>query len=266
MTTHAPTLTVTALPLDIIYADRDANLAAAEAAIAQLPLTDVLVLPELFTTSFVKDAELLRELSEPDDGGRTIAWARRIAAERRMAVCGSFAACDSEGKLRNRGFIVLPSGEVTYADKRHLFCLSDESRNCAAGTTAPPVVTINGWRVAMIICYDLRFPAWCRNRGLSYDVMLVPANWPQVRSYAWHHLLIARAIENQAYWVGCDRSGLDDYGCYDGMSQIYDAMGKPIGCNGAAGIVTATLSHSDLERNRRKMPAYNDADNFTINF
>ena len=92
----------------------------------------------------------------------------------------------------------------------------------------PPVIRYRGWNISLVICYDLRFPVWCRNVNNRYDMLIVPANWPSARGYAWRQLLIARAIENQAVIVGADRSGCDDYGDYEYMSYVFDPSGHEI--------------------------------------
>lgn len=258
-------LRVATIELDIAFADVEANLKAAEEMILRLPEgTDVAVLPELFTTSFVKDNDLMARLAE-DNGGNTMARIRKISLEKNMAIAGSFLACD-HGRYFNRAFFVAPGGEAVFYDKRHLFSLSAEREVYCGGNELPPVVEFRGWKIAMIVCYDLRFPVWSRNVALAYDMLLVPANWPQAREYAWHHLLIARAIENQAVVVGADRGGTDDYGLYDRLSMIYDPLGRPVGrpLEGMPG-VWADVSLDELRKVRRRMPVADSADSFTIN-
>ena len=260
------TLRIVTLPLDIAQADPAANLAAFGAAMQRLPVgTDIVVLPELFTTGFVRDEALRAELAQPNSGA-TMQAVRHFAAAAGVAVAGSFMAATA-GRYYNRGFFVEPSGEETFYDKHHLFCVSAESETFTAGTDPVPVVRFRGWNIALVICYDLRFPVWCRNRMNAYDVLIVPANWASARGYAWNQLLIARAIENQAAVVGANRSGRDDYGEYDGLTQIYDAMGQPVGQPDdsiSRGAVTATLSYDELQRTRRRMPVALDADGFTL--
>ena len=116
----------------------------------------------------------------------------------------------------------------------------------------------------MIVCYDLRFPAWSRNIGGNYDLLIVPANWGKSRQYAWQHLLIARAIENQAYVIGINRSGTDDYGTYDNTSVIIDPKGYPLESTETNRIIKQTLHLSRVKEIRSYLPALSDADNFTI--
>ncbi|MDE7442679.1 MAG: nitrilase family protein, partial [Muribaculaceae bacterium] len=219
---------IAVIPLDIALADKNKNLDAVTTIVRSLRSdVDVVVLPELFSTGFISDAALTSELAE-SNSGNTIATLTRLAAECNLAICGSFLACTA-GSHYNRGFFIEPSGETTWYDKHHLFSLSCETKLLDRGEVVPPLVRFRGWTFSFIVCYDLRFPAWCRNVNQRYDIMLVPANWPVSRRYAWEHLLIGRAIENQAYYIGADRGGTDDYGCYDDMTMAFDYMGMPVG-------------------------------------
>lgn len=252
------------LPLDIVQADRDANHQAVASAAARVEAdTDLLLLPELFTTGFIADAGEALRMAEPfdDSSDSTLRQLATLAAKYNMALCGSYLKLDSEGRPANHAVFMEPSGEYAVYNKHHLFGLSRESEFYGAGNQEPPVVRYRGWNISMIICYDLRFPTWCRNRGLRYDLLLIPANWPDSREYAWNHLLIARAIENQAIVAGADRSGIDDYGEYPAeMSCVYDFKGKPAGSLSSDGFVYATLLKDQLEQYRRRFPFYKDAD------
>ena len=257
-------LRVAALPLDIKWADREANFKILEEALTQLPeRTDVLVLPELFSTGYADEPETLRNLAERNTG-QTIDRLKELAARFGVAIAGSYLASTPPG-IYNRAFFIEPTGEETFYDKRHLFSLSSEAKTFKAGTELPPVVRFRGWNIAMTICYDLRFPVWCRCRRNAYDLLLVVANWPQARGYAFEHLLIARAIENQCAVVGADRGGTDAYGCYDGLTQIYDCFGKPVG-QLCGPFVVADLSRMRQDEYRRKFPASEDADDFVVQF
>ncbi len=257
-------LQIAAIPLDIALGDKEANLRAVEQAVEGLdPSTDLVVLPELFSTGFVSDHDALIDLAETVSGP-TISRLIDLSHRCGVAIAGSFLAVVG-GELRNRAFFIEPSGEETYYDKAHLFGISLEAKHLHGGQHTLPIVRYRGWSIAMIVCYDLRFPVWCRNIDNDYDVMLVPANWPEVRGYAWQQLLIARAIENQAYVVGANRGGEDRYGVYPAsMTQIYDFTGHPVGAGNDAGVVTATLDRTALMDTRRKMPVINDADEFII--
>lgn len=264
MTNFSDRLRVAALPLNIAWADKAANLAAVEAAFERLPeSTDVVVLPELFSTGFIDDPELMRDIAERNTG-QTVDFLKELAARHSVAIAGSFLAT-THPRFFNRGFFIEPSGEETFYDKRHLFSLSSEANVFARGMDTLPVVRFRGWNIALIVCYDLRFPAWCRNRMGAYDLLLVPANWPQSRAYAWQHLLIARAIENQCCVVGANRAGEDSYGVYDGLTYIFDGRGRPVGLiPDECPFVVADLDRAEQEEFRAKFPAMRDADDFRI--
>lgn len=266
--------TVAALPLDIIKADPSRNIANVKAYLPLLPgSTDLIVLPELFNTGYIDDPTEAAKYAEADDG-YTMQAVAAMADSYNVAVCGSFLGRKGE-KLYNRAFLVEPDGEISFYDKRHLFCISDEARIAEKGQSLPPVVRYRGYDISFAICYDIRFPAWIRASAANCDILVIPANWPQKRAYAWLHLLQARAIENQIYVVGCNRSGDTEYGKYDNESYIIDYMGKIMGTvhgeepkrnvnlHGDAPIV-AELSKKDLLHFREHFPAWRDADDFTI--
>ncbi len=256
-------LRIAAIPLDIIPADPQANLRATAAALAALPPgTDIAVLPELFSTGFTAGHGQPGTLAETNSGP-TIQALAGLSRRHNLAIAGSFMARTAQS-IYNRGFFIEPSGDETFYDKHHLFCMSAENRTFTRGLSHMPVVRFRGWNIAMIICYDLRFPAWCRNQKQRYDVLLVPANWASAREYAWRQLLIARAIENQAVVVGANRSGRDDYGDYDNLSYIFDAMGRSVGQVAGSSTVIADVSLEDLEKCRRRMPVATDADDFDL--
>lgn len=253
---------VAALPLDIKWADKKANFDAVRKAFAQLPQgTDIVALPELFSTGYSDDEALMRDMAERNTEA-TVDFLKELAAEHSVAIAGSFLA-STPPKIYNRGFFIEPNGDETFYDKRHLFSLSREATIIAPGIDPVPVVRFRGWNVALIVCYDLRFPAWCRCRKYAYDMLIVTANWPKARAYAWEHLLIARAIENQCCVVGADRGGHDAYGDYDGLTQIYDVRGMPVGTTEGTGpFVVADISRIKQDDYRRNFPVGNDADDF----
>lgn len=257
-------LRIAAIPLDIVSFDKKVNLLNVGQALASLPAdTDIAVLPELFSTGFVNDAAIMGDLAETNTG-QTMQTIASLAAKYNMAIAGSYVA-RSGHKIYNRAFFVEPSGEQTFYDKHHLFCISAEAKVFGHGSDIMPVVRFRGWNIGMIVCYDLRFPVWCRNRGYAYDILLIPANWPSVRAYAWEHLLIARAIENQAVVVGANRGGSDEYGEYDSLSSVYDSAGRPVGYPlENSRIIMADVSLEDVERNRQKLPTIQDADDFEL--
>lgn len=266
----ASDLSIVTVSLDIAWADRDENLSTIESVTKNLPAgVDLALLPELCTTGFIADTNTIELLAETNSG-LTIERLRKISRDSGVALAGSFLA-RSGNDIFNRAFFIEPSGEETFYNKAHLFSLSSESQVMTAGRQRSSVIRYRGWNIAMIVCYDLRFPVWCRGRGTDYDIMLVPANWPKSREYAWRQLMIARAIENQAVYVGCNRGGSDDFGQYDDMSMIVDAMGKPVSKSmtvdsvaGKIKIEYAVLSKRNLEECRLKLPFQNDADDFTL--
>ena len=265
MTETSPNLRVAAIELDIVHGNPKVNTARAVELISLLPGSfDIVVLPELFSTGFIADRRAMVDIAQPDDGPALTAL-REVSQEYGVLICGSFDAIDRDGNIYNRGFMLNPDGPDAYYDKRHLFSVSAEARIFRHGDSPMPIVDFRGWNVSMIVCYDLRFPVWSRNVKHRYDMVLVPANWPKSRGYAWEHLLIARAIENQAVVVGANRGGEDRFGIYDGMSNIFDGLGMPVGkwIPGSPSI-EATLSAADLITARRNLPAHFDADDFAI--
>ncbi|MDE6450443.1 MAG: nitrilase family protein [Muribaculaceae bacterium] len=259
-------LTVGVLALDIAWADKETNLKVVREYVCRYGREiDLLVLPELFTTAFAQDINVLPGLAE-DDNGITISELRELSREYDVAIGGSYLAKLNDNYY-NRGFIILPDGNGAFYNKRHLFGLSAESRMFTPGTDLPAVVTFKGWRLALIVCYDLRFPVWCRRNDCNcqYDLLMVVANWPISRRYAWKHLLIARAIENQAVVVGADRSGRDDFGEYDGMTYVYDCTGHEVDMDVKDNMLTVSrVSLDQLSEMRRRWPMANDADRFRV--
>lgn len=281
---------IAVLPLDISWCNYEMNMATVADELRELESgTDIVVLPELFSTGFIQDAALIDRMATTY-GVRAIEAVKRWCAQYNVAIAGSVLIKD-EGKYYNRGFFAEPSGEIAYYDKRHLFCLSPEAEIFSQGDKLPPVVRYRGWNISLVVCYDLRFPVWCRNTGNRYDMLIVPANWPSTRGYAWRQLLIARAIENQALVVGVDRSGCDDYGDYDFMSYVFDAAGREIapcckdkvcdidassvipGSDAALpscginpnGLFYATYTKDELNKMRRRLPVGADGDTFELN-
>lgn len=221
--------------------------------------SDLVVLPEMFTAGFSMDSH---KVAEPVQGP-TLAWMRELAEETGAVITGSYAVADEQGGLPfNRLVWMRPDGHYDTYDKRHLFRMAGEDSRYQAGSKRM-VVELKGWRVCPLVCYDLRFPVWCRNRD-DYDLLVFVANWPEARAYPWAQLLKARAIENLSYVVGVNRVGEDGNGyAYSGDSIVLDAQGKALVVPGAdIGVFSATLSAEELNRFRDKFPAYLDADAF----
>jgi predicted amidohydrolase len=257
-------LNVAVLPIDIIPGDRDENLYTVTQLVGKLSRdTDLVVLPELFSTGFIHDPLLMRKLADSDDSQLTLNFLRDMTRQCNVAFCGSLLWRNG-GEYSNRCFFIEPSGETTFYDKHHLFLLSKEPKLLTAGRELSPIVRYRGWNIAMAVCYDVRFPVWLRNTGNKYDLLVVPANWPTQRGYEWQHLLIARAIENQACVVGANRSGKDDFGDYDDSSYIINHRGRIVSEADANGIISATLSLEKVELYRKTFPVASSADPFTL--
>lgn len=260
-------LKVAILPLDVEFNNPRANLNRVATALRALaPGTDIVVLPELCTTGFMSQPGEMRQVAEKNNGA-TISALQRLASQHGCAIAGSFAAKDTDAgeEIFNRAFFIEPGGDVAFYNKHHLFTPSHEAEIFTAGTQPGPIVRFRGWNIRVIVCYDLRFPAWCRNVGGAYDLLICPANWGGARDYAFRHLLIGRAIENQAYVVGANRTGEDAYGDYPhGMSLIVNPLGKVLQDKESEGLVYAELDYDRLLKFRERFPALPDADDFTI--
>ena len=258
-------LNICMLPMEIRWEQKEENLSNLTRLFESLhPDTDLVVLPETFSTGFPVgvEKEQIRPMAERNTGA-TVEFLKSLAARHRVAIAGSFIA-DSGGSLYNRAFFIEPGGEETFADKRHLFTMAGEHNNFSRGHNRLKV-RFRGWEIAMVICYDIRFPVWCRNINNEYDLLIAVANWPKVRVDAWNQLLRARAIENEAYVVGVNCRGTDSGGFeYDGSSLAVDFKGKDLTVSTGANHLYATLSMEKLLRFREKFPAYRDADSFTL--
>jgi omega-amidase len=247
---------------DLVWRDAERNRAAFAVALAPLQAAvDVIVLPEMFTTGFTMAPV---EVAEPEDGP-TVEWLRQAAQRTNAAIVASIVV-RAGAEHFNRLLWVTPDGAVHHYDKRHLFRMADEHLHYAAGSKTL-LVEWRGFRIAPLVCYDLRFPVWSRRRiSFDYDLLLYVANWPAARRYPWQQLLRARAIENQAYVAGCNRVGADGNAVeYLGDSAIIDFVGKPLAeLADIPGIVRATLELTKLCEFRERFPAHLDADRFTL--
>ena len=222
--------------------------------------TDLIILPEMFTTGFTMETS---KLAEPMNL-HTFKWMKQVAQQHKAVVTGSFIAKEG-GNYFNRLIWMQPDGDYDFYDKRHLFRMAKEDQSFKGGSKKM-IKNLKGWNVCPLICYDLRFPIWSRNINLEYDLLVYVANWPQVRSQAWKTLLQARAIENISYVAGVNRIGKDGNDIYySGDSAIINFKGDKI-CEVSEEnkIFTTTLSRKDLSDFREKFPAHLDADNFKI--
>lgn len=259
-------LSVVLIEDTIAWGDKEANINQLKRHMNNLPLgTDLVVLPELFTTGFItNDRELASNLAERNTGS-TIKLLHELAHEHQVAITGSFLA-STAAQLYNRAFFIEPNGEETFYDKRHLFTFGNENEVFNAGHGKAPIIRYRGFNIKLIVCYDLRFPVFCRNERNNYDILIVVANWPLARQNAWKQLLIARALENECYVCGVNRSGMDDAGIdySEGSSLVIDFKGKVIGQRVNSPLIHVELSPADLTRFREKFPAWRDADEFTL--
>ena len=255
---------ITLLQPDLYWHDPVANRAMLEEHIFALPEpTDLIVLPEMFTTGFTMDA---RAVAEPMNL-TTFRWLKQMAAQTGAVVTGSYVVREGNA-FYNRLIWMQPDGEFDVYDKRHLFRMAGEEKVYTAGTR-PIVKEWKGWRICPLICYDLRFPVWSRNTSSSestYDLLLYVANWPAPRRNAWNTLLQARAIENLSYVVGVNRVGQDgNQHDYTGDSAIIDFTGDVLFRHSDTEIVyQQKLSLDDLRAFRERFPADLDADDFTL--
>jgi len=221
--------------------------------------TDLIVLPEMFTTGFSMEADSLAETM----AGATVGWLREEAAAIGCAITGSLIV-EEDGRHYNRLVWAMPGGNLAHYDKRHLFRMAREQEHYAPGNRRL-VVELKGWRLCPLVCYDLRFPVWSRSRG-DYDVLLYVANWPSRRRAAWSALLRARAIENVCYAVGVNRTGKDGNGVsYSGDSVALDFLGQVLGGERNGDFVeTVVLDRESLATFRRDFPVHLDADDFEL--
>jgi omega-amidase len=259
------TLTITTIQPDLQWEDKAANLRRLEEKIDSIGVhTELVVLPEMFSTGFSMRPE---SLAEPMDGP-TVGWMRTIAARKKIILTGSLIIAE-EGKYFNRLIWMLPNGQFGYYDKRHRFAFAGEDEYYSAGSRRL-IASVKGWKILLLVCYDLRFPIWSRQamteRELEYDLIIYVANWPERRNLAWKTLLRARAIENQSYVIGVNRVGADgNQIMHSGDSMIIDPLGEIL-YHGAEEeeLFTQTLHKDKLEEIRQRFPFWKDADDFYI--
>ncbi|NMB36886.1 MAG: amidohydrolase [Bacteroidales bacterium] len=223
------------------------------------PKVDLVVLPEMFSTGFATKPEGIAE-NEPS---YSLEWMKKSAAKMDCAIAGSVALKTEQGYF-NRFYFVKPDGSVTAYDKRHLFTYGGEHLTFKPGNERV-VINWRGVRILPIICYDLRFPVWSRNRG-DYDMMICVASWSIPRRHHWDTLSRARAIENQCYMAAVNRVGTDPTREYNGGTAFIDPFGQPIAscADGKEEVIVCEVDLQKLENYRKKFPALGDRDNFSI--
>lgn len=260
------TLRISIVQTDIVWENKQENLRRIHRHLERLRgATEIVVLPEMFSTGFSMNAS---SLAEPTDG-ETIRTLQAWAGEYQTAIAGSYMASHSEGDVttyRNRGFFLTPEGESFFYDKHHLFRMGSESCVFSPGEERP-IIHYRGWNILLLICYDLRFPVWSRNVDNEYDLLIYVANWPSSRRLVWDTLLQARALENMCYVCGVNRIGTDGNDLpHNGGSVVYTPKGKCLASatDNEEGAITVTLSLPDLKDFREKFPAWKDADAFSF--
>jgi len=259
-------LSVGVIQSSLHWEDKSANLQMFEGKINSIKeATELVILPEMFNTGFSMQPE---KLAEPMDGP-TIQWMKAIAKKKNVILAGSLIIKDGDDYF-NRLIWMLPSGQYGWYDKRHRFAYAGEDKQFAAGEKRL-IASVNGWKIQLLVCYDLRFPVWARQQpsngeGFEYDVLVYVANWPDRRIHAWRTLLQARAIENQCYVIGCNRVGEDGNNiCYNGSSMIVGPLGEILyEKKEDEDIITYKLQKEKLVEVRTGFPFWKDADSFQI--
>lgn len=259
-----PTLSFTIIQTNLHWEDKEANLSLLEEKIMGIrERTEIVVLPEMFSTGFSMQPDKLAEKMD----GKTVQWMKRIAATQKIVLTGS-VIIEENGHYYNRLLWVLPDGQLGYYDKRHRFAFAGEDKAYTPGHKRL-IAQVKGWKINLQVCYDLRFPVWARqqvNDAPEYDVLLYVANWPERRNHAWKTLLTARAIENQCFVVGVNRVGVDGNGIdHSGDSMVLDALGATLyHKQDQEDIYTIVLEKSGLTEVRDRFPFWKDADQFNI--
>ncbi len=257
---------VTIIQAPLEWNDRKANLKYFADKIKKLKgITDLVILPEMFGTGFVTDVSVIEETM----GGQTFNWMKSTSAAINAVIVGSIALKEND-KYYNRLIWMRPDGTYESYDKRHLFRMGDEHLKYHAGSKRL-VTELKGWKIMPLVCYDLRFPVWSKNRMIDgeyeYDLLIYVANWPASRSYAWKTLLSARAIENQVYCIGVNRIGEDGKGIpHKGGSVILDFKGKLVKCakDNEPEVITETLFSEPLMEFRERFKVALDWDQFNL--
>jgi len=261
------TLKTTLIQSDLYWQDVDANLAMFEEKIWKIAgSTDVIILPEMFNTGFSMHAE---KLAEPMNF-KTFRWMSQMAKQMNAAIVGSYIIKESS-KYYNRLYWVEPDGSFDFYDKRHLFRMGEEHLTFQQGRKRL-IREFRGWKIMPLICYDLRFPVWSKNKydeasgALDYDMLIYVANWPKPRTEVWSSLLKARSMENQCFSIGLNRTGSDGVGIeYDGHSVVYDFKGQAMNTvSNVQHMETIEINLDELQAFRKKFPAYLDWDQFEV--
>ena len=253
---------ISIIQTDIVWENKQENLRLLHEKLQSLRgITEIVVLPEMFSTGFSMQSKILAE----PNSGETITTLKQWAAKFQLAICGSYIATENE-QFYNRAFFLTPEGEEFYYDKRHLFRMGREAEHFSAGDKRL-IIPNHGWHKCKQDCYDLRFPVCSRNVYNEYDLIIYVANTPIPRRLVWDTLLRARALENQCYVCGVNRVGTDGYQLsYNGGSKVYSAFGEEIGSipDEKEGITTVSVNLTALHQFREKFPVWKDADEFHL--
>ncbi|MCW3085700.1 MAG: Amidohydrolase [Bacteroidetes bacterium] len=256
-------LKITLIQSDLHWENKAENLKMLSQKIEAITeATDLIILPEMFSTGFSMQPEKLAETMS----GETVKWMQEEAKKKNAVITGSFI-CGEKGKHFNRLVWMKPDGTYNIYDKRHLFSMGDENNHYTSGS-GRIIEEIKGWKICPLICYDLRFPVYARNSKTNpYDLLIYVANWPERRAHPWKTLLLARAIENQAYVAGVNRVGTDANELYySGDSAMINYKGEIMSKipSEKEFTETITLSYAELQEFRKQFPALNDADDFEL--
>ena len=257
---------ITSIQTDIYWENIDGNLDQLTKIFKTIPSSDLVILPEMFTTGFTMNAQKVAEKKED----KTLTWMKKMSNDYGVMVIGSIPVIEKK-QYYNRLFLV-NNDQIDYYDKRHLFSMANEDQTYSSGSS-DVIIEFKGWKIMPLICYDLRFPVWSRNhikdKNYKYDILIYVANWPAKRSSAWVDLLKARAIENSCYTFGVNRVGTDgNHVHYDGRSRTFDFSGNRMDQfeSDKAMIDQTICKKNKLNEFRKKFPVLQDADNFTLKY
>jgi len=253
-------LDISIFQIDLAYKDKQANLNLIEKLSNKISKTDLILLPEMFNTSFITDDINISE----DMNGPTVSWMRSLAEHKKCSVAGTILI-KQENHFYNRLIWVNNDQQIFYYDKSHLFSLANEDKHISKGKNKI-IINLNGWKICPLICYDIRFPVFCRNTE-NYDVLIFLSSWPEKRIDAWDVLLKARSIENQCYSIGVNRTGKDINGfVFPGHSSVYDSLGNNLlDLSTERNVVKKiTLDKNELSLRRRQLQFLKDMDDFKI--
>lgn len=254
-------LNITLIQTDTVWKNIDKNLEILTIKLSGISNdTDLIVLPELFSTGFTMKGENIAELMD----GKSVLWMKQMSKKKDCLLIGSLIIND-DSNIFNRLIVAFPNGELKYYDKRHLFSFADEDKVFAQGKTRL-VFDYKGFKICPLICYDLRFPVWARNTE-EFDIILFVANWPNARIKTWDTLLKARAMENLCYSIGVNRVGVDNNDLvYTGHSSVYDAIGNTLIDfeEGKEDIKSISLDKEYIIKTRNKFGFLQDRDEFEM--